>query len=127
MIRLPRACPGGTAMRFRGNSSLVCCVELALEGLAVAGKGIKHTCFPRSLTDVYAMLMNPIKGETAACDCDCPPHMAVCVREILARPWVGVCVPLSLRLRYNQCNRIRDWSKSIGGWAGAERGWVMRV
>ena len=27
--------------------------------------------------------------------------MAVCMREVLARPWVGVWVPLALRLSYN--------------------------
>ena len=56
MIRLPRACRGRTAVRFPANSSHMCCVELALIGLASAGKG-----FPRSLTDGYAMLMSPSK------------------------------------------------------------------
>ena len=29
------------------------------------------------------------------------------VPEVLARPWVGVCVALALRLHYFQCNRIK--------------------
>ena len=39
------------------------------------------------------MLMSPNKGETAVHCCHCPGDMAVRVREVLARPWVGVCVP----------------------------------
>ena len=88
MIRVPRAC---RAMRFSATSSHMCCVELALEGLALVGKG-----FPRSLTDGYAMLMSPSKGETAVHDCHCSRDMAVRMREVMARPWVGVCVPLAL-------------------------------
>ena len=44
----------------------------------------------------YAMLMSPNKGETAVHDCHCPGDMAVRMREVLARPWVGVysvCAP----------------------------------
>ena len=69
----------------------MCCVEVALEGLALVGKG-----FPRSLTDGYAMLMSPSKGETAVHGCHCSRDMAVRMREVMARPWVGVCVPLAL-------------------------------
>ena len=29
------------------------------------------------------------------------------MREVLARPWVGVCVFLVLSLHYFQCNRIK--------------------
>ena len=29
------------------------------------------------------------------------------MREVLARPWVCVCVPLALSLLYFQCNRIK--------------------
>ena len=36
------------------------------------------------------------KGETAVPGCHCPGDMAVRMREVLARPWVGVCVPLAL-------------------------------
>ena len=33
--------------------------------------------------------------------------MAVRMREVLARLWVGVCVPLALSLYYFQCNSIK--------------------
>ena len=33
--------------------------------------------------------------------------MAVCMHEVLAWPWVGVCVPLALCLHYFQRNRIK--------------------
>ena len=91
MIRLPRACRGRAGVRFTANSSHMCCAERALKGLASAGKG-----FPRSLTDSYAMLMSPSMGETAVHGYRCPRNMAVRVREVMARPWVGVCGPLAL-------------------------------
>ena len=43
------------------------------------------------------MLMSPNKGETAVHGCHCPGNMAVSMRELLARPWVRVCVPLALK------------------------------
>ena len=46
-----------------------------------AGKGPLYTGFPWSLTDGYAMLMSPSKGETAVCGCHCPHDMAVRMRE----------------------------------------------
>ena len=39
-----------------------------------------------------------------------PGDMAVGMREVLARPWVGVCVPVSLRLSISLpsfCTMIR--------------------
>ena len=42
----------------------MCCVELALIGLASAGKG-----FPRSLTDGYALLMSPVRRNTSHMCC----------------------------------------------------------
>ena len=51
-------------------------------------------------TSYYAVLMKINKGETAVHGCHCPADMAVCTRKVLARPWVGVFVPLALRLRY---------------------------
>ena len=95
MIRLPRACRGRIAMRFKANSSHMCFVELGLKGLATAGKGLFYMGFPRSMTDGYAMLMSPSKGETTAHGCHCPRDMAGRIREVMARPWVGVCVPLA--------------------------------
>ena len=71
------------------------CVELALEGLASAGKGLLYIGLPHSLTDGYAMLMTPSKGVTAVHGCHCPRDTAVHTRE-MARLWVGVCMPLAL-------------------------------
>ena len=52
--------------------------------------------FLRSLTDGYAMLTSLSKGETAVHGCHCPRDKALHMREVMARPWVGVCVPLAL-------------------------------
>ena len=38
------------------------------------------------------MLMRPNKAETAVHGCHCPGDMAVRMRKVLARPWVGVRV-----------------------------------
>ena len=53
--------------------------------------------FPPLLTDGYAMLMSPSKGETAAHGC--LRDMAVRICKVMARPWVGVCVPLAVIYR----------------------------
>ena len=55
----------------------------------------KNTGFPWSLTDGYAIMMSPSKGETAVYGCHCPRDMAVRMRDVMVRPWVGVCVPLA--------------------------------
>ena len=53
------------------------------------------------------MLMNPNKGEAAVLGCHCPGDMAVRMRELLYRPWVGglvyVCplVQVCLIVPYN--------------------------
>ena len=85
-------------MRFPVNISHICCVELALKGLASAGKGLLPTGFPRSLTNGYAILMSPCTGKTAVHGFHCPCDMAVLMREreVMVRPWVSVCVPLAL-------------------------------
>ena len=44
------------------------------------------------LPDGYATLMRPYKAETAVHGCHCPGDMAVRMRQVLARPWVGVRV-----------------------------------
>ena len=93
MIRLPPACRGRTAVWFPANSDDMCCVEVALKGFASTGKGLLYTGFPRSLTDGYAMPMSPSKGKTAVHGCHCLRDMAVSMREVMARSWVGVCVP----------------------------------
>ena len=77
---------------------------LALEGLPSAGKGLLYMGLPHSLTGGYAMLMTPSKGETAVRGSYCPRDMAVRMREVLARLWAGVCVPLALSLHYFQGN-----------------------
>ena len=71
-------------------------VELAL---ASAVKGLLNTGFSNSLTDGYAILINPNNGAKALHGCQCPSDMAVCMHEVMARPWVGVCVPLALIYR----------------------------
>ena len=38
------------------------------------------------------MLMRPNKAETAVHGCHCPGDIAVRMRKVLARPWVGVLV-----------------------------------
>ena len=43
--------------------------------------------------DLNATLMSHNKGETAVHGHHCSGDMAVRMREVLARPWVGVCVP----------------------------------
>ena len=45
--------------------------------------------------------MNPNKSKTAVHGCKCPGEMAVRMREVLARPWVGVCVPLAWSLSWH--------------------------
>ena len=46
------------------------------------------------------MMMSPNKSETAVHGSHCPGNMAAHMREVLAKPWAGVCVPLALRLSY---------------------------
>ena len=75
MIRLPRACRGRTAVWFPANSSHMRCVEQVLG---------KVPCTP---------LIS--KGETAVSGSHFPRDMAVRMREVSVRPWVGVCVPLA--------------------------------
>ena len=72
------------------------CVGLALKGHASAGKVLLYTGFSRSLTNGYAMVVRPSKGKTAVHGCHCQRDMAVRMHEVMARPWVGVCVPLAL-------------------------------
>ena len=38
------------------------------------------------------MLMRPNKAKTAVHGCHCPGDMAVRMRKVLARPWIGVRV-----------------------------------
>ena len=52
------------------------------------------------------MLMSPNKGETSVHGCHCPGDMAVRMREVLAGPWVGVCLPPALSL---SCLALIAW------------------
>ena len=54
---------------------------------------LRTESFPVHWLGGYAMLMSPNEGETAVHGWYCPGDMAVRVCEVLARPWVGVCVP----------------------------------
>ena len=45
VIHLPHACGGGTAVQFPANSSLMCCVELALDRLLFSSKGFLRRGF----------------------------------------------------------------------------------
>ena len=65
--------------------------------------------------DSYAMLMTPNKGKTAVRGCHCPGDMAVRMREVLARPWVGVCLPLALSLSYPGVCCILEFLKGKPG------------
>ena len=80
--------------------------------LASAVKSLWYAgIFPVHSPDGYAMLMSPNKGETAVHGCHCPGNMAVRMRELLVRPWVGVCVPLALSLSYKRYAKVRfTWS-----------------
>ena len=44
------------------------------------------------------MLMSPNKGETAVHGFHCPGDKSMRMREVLARPWVGICMHLALSL-----------------------------
>ena len=52
------------------------------------------------------------KGETAVHGCHCPSDMAVRMREVLARPWIGICVPLALSLSSCKTSHYRKVHKS---------------
>ena len=56
------------------------------------GETAVHSC------DGYAILISPNMGETAVHGCHCRGDMAVRMHQVLARSWVGVCVPLALSL-----------------------------
>ena len=107
LIHLPRACHGRTAVLFPANSSPMSYVELALDEVTSAVRGFVDVEFPRSLTQRLYTLVVPNKSETSVCGCHCPREMAVRVHEVMARPWVGVCLPLALSLHYFHCNRIK--------------------
>ena len=58
--------------------------------------------------------MSPHKGETAVHGCQCLGDMAVRMRELLARPWVSLCMPLvwslpSYNVRINLRTHANFW------------------
>ena len=75
-----------------GDLALHSAMHARLETTTTTNSGFSH-----SLTDGYEKLMSPNKGETAGCHCPC--DMVVCMREVTARPWICVCVPLALIYR----------------------------
>ena len=64
------------------------------------------------------MQMIPNKGETAVHGCHYQGDMTVRMRKVLARPWVGVCVPLALGLSFRidhfRCIKIHTWLRGMG-------------
>ena len=57
---------------------------------------------PHACAQPYHPGMSPNEGETAVPGCHCPGDIAVRMRKVPARPWVGVCVPLALSLSHYQ-------------------------
>ena len=51
------------------------------------------------------------KGETAVHGCHCPGEV-LAMRELLARPWIGVCVPFDLSLSSCKTSHYRKVHKS---------------
>ena len=62
----------------------------------------------------YAILMRPKKAETAVYGCHYPGDMAVRMREVLARPWVGVRVCHLLLLLFFYVNMLTSCLVNIG-------------
>ena len=87
MIRVPGAYRVRTAVRFPVNSSHMCCVELALKELASARKGLWSTAI--------SCLWDPVTAKQLFMAATASVIMAVRMRKVMARPWVGVCVPLA--------------------------------
>ena len=67
----------------------------------------------------FVALVGPNQGETAACGWHYPRDMAVRIREVLTRPWVGVCVTLALSLHYFQCNRVKHFTTFLNKFISA--------
>ena len=57
---------------------------------------LKHGFSPSYNPTALPRWWAPNKGRTAVCSCHCQRDTAVPMREVLAWPWVGVCVPLAL-------------------------------
>ena len=61
-----------------------------------AVRGFWNMASPVHWPNGFATLVDPNKGGIAVCDCNPLRDMAMRMREVPARPWVGVCVPLAL-------------------------------
>ena len=73
----------------------MCCVELALKGLASAVKCLCTRVSP--VTDRWPChAVEPQYGQNYCLWLPRPRDMAVHMLEVMVRPWVGVCVPLGL-------------------------------
>ena len=78
--------------------SPLCLATNTFIGLTTASavKGLWDTGSPAHRPDGYTMLMSPNKGETAVHGCHRAGDMVVRMRKVLARPWVSVCMSLTL-------------------------------
>ena len=91
-------------MRWEGGSALIadrCARKFTFKKTVKARDTLEHqpTVWPvLFLPNGYAILMRPNKAETAVHGCHRAGDMAVRMRKVLARPWVGVRVCLLLLL-----------------------------
>ena len=67
------------------------------------------------------MLMRPNKAEAAVHGCHCPGDMAVRMRKVFARPWVGVQVFHLLLLLFLNSGWDRDFEGKRAEWLGLTR------
>ena len=67
------------------------------------------------------MLMRPDKAEAAVHGYHCPGDMAVRMRKVLARPWVGVQVRHLLLLLFLNSEWNRDFEGKKGGMGGINK------
>ena len=81
-----------------GDGSINVCAKGVLSTRLGREESLIYGAFPVHWPYGYAMLMSANKGETAVRGCHCPDDMIVRMREVLARPWAGVCVLLALSL-----------------------------
>ena len=73
-------------MRFSANSSNMCCVDLSVPVTNADNIRLFNPVSSRRLCNTD----EAYQGLTAARGCHCPDDMAVRMREVQTRPWVGV-------------------------------------
>ena len=61
-----------------------------VQSTPLSGSSTQHMLLVLFLPNGYAKLMRPNRAEAAVHGCHCPGDMAVRMRKVLARPWVGV-------------------------------------